>query len=94
MRVCRAQGRDKLYLSGSIVAVGAGIAFIGRFRPIPVIVTAFVVGGVYTAGDTLKVFYQLPAAITTLIEAVILFTFVVVEFFSRYRLSWGVREHA
>ena len=58
------------------------------------IVTAFVVGGVYTAGDTLKVFYQLPAAITTLIEAIILLTFVVVEFFSRYRLTFGVQERA
>ena len=86
--------RMTLFIAGGYTFSGIVIAFIGRFRPIPVIVTAFVVGGVYTAGDTLKVFYQLPAAITTLIEAVILFTFVVVEFFSRYRLSWGVREHA
>ena len=52
------------------------------------------VGGVYTAGDTLKVFYQLPAAITTLIEAVILLSFVVVDFFSRYHLTFGTRERA
>ena len=86
--------RMTLFIAGGYTFSGIVIAFIGRFRPIPVIITAFVVGGVYTAGDTLKVFYQLPAAITTLVEAVILFTFVIVEFFSRYRLSWGVREHA
>ena len=86
--------RMTLFIAGGYTFSGIVIAFIGRFRPIPVIVTAFVVGGVYTAGDTLKVFYQLPAAITTLIEAVILLSFVVVEFFSRYRLSFGVREHA
>ena len=83
-----------LFIAGGYTFSGIVIAFIGRFRPIPVIVTAFVVGGVCTAGDTLKVFYQLPAAITTLIEAVILLTFVVVEFFSRYRLTFGVRERA
>ena len=86
--------RMTLFIAGGYTFSGIVIAFIGRFRPIPVVITAFVVGGVYTAGDTLKVFYQLPAAMTTLIEAVILLSFVVVEFFSRYRLSVGVREHA
>ena len=86
--------RMTLFIAGGYTFSGIVIAFIGRFRPIPVIVTAFVVGGVYTAGDTLKVFYQLPAAITTLIEAIILLSFVVVEFFSRYRLTFGVRERA
>ena len=86
--------RMTLFIAGGYTFSGIVIAFIGRFRPIPVVVTAFVVGGVYTAGDTLKVFYQLPAAITTLIEAVILLSVVVVEFFSRYRLSFAVRERA
>ena len=86
--------RMTLFIAGGYTFSGIVIAFIGRFRPIPVIVTAFVVGGVYTAGDTLKVFYQLPAAITTLIEAVILLTFVTVEFFSRYHVTFGLRERA
>ena len=86
--------RMTLFIAGGYTFSGIVIAFIGRFQPIPVIITAFVVGGVYTAGDTLKVFYQLPAAITTLIEAVILLSFVVVEFFSRYHLTFGTRERA
>ena len=86
--------RMTLFIAGGYTFSGIVIAFIGRFRPVPVIVTAFVVGGVYTAGDTLKVFYQLPAAITTLIEAVILLAFVTVEFFSRYHVTFGQRERA
>ena len=86
--------RMTLFIAGGYTFGGIVIAFIGRFRPIPVIITAFVVGGVYTAGDTLKVFYQLPAAITTLLEVVILLTFVVVEFFSRYHVTAGLRELA
>lgn len=86
--------RMTLFIAGGYTFSGIVIAFIGRFRPLPVVVTAFVVGGVYTAGDTLKVFYQLPGAITTLIEAVILLSLVTVEFFSRYHLTFGVGERA
>ncbi len=83
-----------LFVAGGYTFSGIVIAFIGRFRPIPVVITAFVVGGVYTAGDTLMVFYQLPRAITTLIEAVILFSLIVVEFFSRYHIAFAAREKA
>ena len=86
--------RMTLFIAGGYTFSGIVIAFIGRFRPIPVVITAFVVGGVYTAGDTLMVFYQLPRAITTLIEAVILLSFVVVEFFSRYHITFGTKERA
>ena len=83
-----------LYIAWGYTFSGIVIAFIGRFRPIPVMITAFVVGGVYTAGDTLMVFYQLPRAITTLIESIILLSLVTVEFFSRYHITFGTKERA
>ena len=86
--------RMTLFIAWGYTFSGIVIAFIGRFRPIPVVITAFVVGGVYTAGDTLMVFYQLPRAITTLIEAVILLSLVLVEFFSRYHITFGTKEKA
>ncbi len=86
--------RMTLFIAWGYTFSGIVIAFIGRFRPIPVVITAFVVGGVYTAGDTLMVFYQLPRAITTLIEAIILLSLVTVEFFSRYHITFGSKERA
>ena len=86
--------RMTLFVAWGYTFSGIVIAFIGHFRPIPVVITAFVVGGVYTAGDTLTVFYQLPTAITTLIEAVILLSLVLVEFFGRYHISFGTKEKA
>lgn len=86
--------RMTLFIAWGYTFSGIVIAFIGRFRPIPVVITAFVVGGVYTAGDTLMVFYQLPRAITTLMEAIILLCLIVVEFFSRYHITFGTKEKA
>ena len=66
------------------------IAFIARFNPIGVLIAAFVIAGIYTAGETLKVFYQLPNAIVILLEAVILLSLLIAEFFSRY--NFGLRK--
>ncbi len=66
------------------------IAFIARFNPIGCLVVALIVGGVYTAGDTLKVFYQLPSATITLLESIILLSLLVAEFFGRYHI--GIRR--
>lgn len=66
---------------------GIVIACVARFHPLAVILAAVVIGGVYTAGDALKVFYQLPSAVVTLLEAVILLGLLLAEFFGRYRVS-------
>ncbi len=63
------------------------IAFVARFNPIGVLVAAAIIGGVYTAGDTLKVFYQLPNATVVLIQSVILLSILIAEFFSRYHVK-------
>jgi len=68
---------------------GIVIAFIARFRIAPVLVAAVVVGAVYTAGDAMKVFYQLPAAVIVLIEAIVLLSVLIVEFFGRYHIRFA-----
>jgi len=65
---------------------GILIAFLARFSAIGVLVTAVLVAGLYVAGDSLQQFYQLPAALIGLIQAVILFSVVGTDFFARYRL--------
>jgi len=63
------------------------IAFVARFHPIGVMVAAFVIAGIYTAGDALKVFYQLPEATVVLIQSVILLSLLIAEFFGRYHIG-------
>ncbi len=65
---------------------GIVIAFIARFRPAYVLVSAFAIGGVYSAGETLKVFYSLSEAIVVLIEGIILLCLLISEFFARYQV--------
>jgi simple sugar transport system permease protein len=68
---------------------GIVIAFIARFRPAFVVIAAFVIGGVYSAGETLKVFYSLSEAIVVLIEGTILLSLLVTDFFTRYQIHLG-----
>ena len=62
------------------------IAFLARFRPLQVILTAFILAGVYTAGETLKVFYSVPEAAVILVEGSILLCFLISQFFSTYQV--------
>lgn len=62
------------------------IAFLARFNPIAVVPVALLVAGLYTAGETLKAFYQLPLALILVVESLILLAIVASEFVVRYRL--------
>lgn len=62
------------------------VAFLARFNPLAVIPVTLAVSGLFTAGDTLKTFYQLPQAVILVVESVILLSVVAVDFFARFRL--------
>jgi simple sugar transport system permease protein len=62
------------------------IAFLARFNPIAVVPVSFLVAGMFTAGETLKAFYQLPLSLILVVQAVILGSVISVEFFSAYRV--------
>lgn len=68
------------------------VAFLARFNPIGCMVAAIVLGGISAAGETLKVFYQLPLSMVTLIEAILLLSVLVADFFARFRISIRSRE--
>ena len=63
------------------------IAFLARFNPVAVLPVSFIVAGLFTAGDTLKVFYQLPLSVILVVESLILLSVVAVDFFARYNIS-------
>lgn len=65
---------------------GIVIAFLAGNRPIAVLIVAFLMGGLYVAGESMKVFYSLPDALVGLIQAIIVLSVTASEFFIRYRL--------
>ncbi|MEN2978197.1 ABC transporter permease [Tistrella bauzanensis] len=77
------------------LATGTGfsaivIAFLARFGVLPVVVVAILTAGLYVAGDTAQVFYQLPRAVVLLIQGVILVSMVSADMIARY----GIRIRA
>ena len=64
------------------------VAYLARANPLGVVVASLAIAGLYTAGDSLKAFYQLPGATVLTIEAALLLCVSCFEFFLRYRLSF------
>lgn len=71
------------YIFPSIV-----VACLARSNPLGVIAASLAIAGLYTAGDSLKAFYQLPGATVLTIEATLLLCVSCFEFLLRYRLTW------
>jgi len=65
---------------------GIVIAFLAGNRPVATLIVAFLMGGLYVAGESMKVFYNLPDALVGLIQAIIVLSVTASEFFVRYRL--------
>jgi len=84
--VAGAEYRLTQFLAHGYTFSGIVIAFIARFRPIGVVVAGLVIGGIYTAGGTLKVFYSLSEAMVILIEGIILLSLLISEFFASYQI--------
>ena len=79
-------------LTGSMAAgygfSGIMIAFLARNNPIAVLIVAFLIGGLYVAGLSIKSFYGLPEAMVQLIQAIIVLCVAASHFFISYRVRW------
>jgi len=64
------------------------VAYLARANPLGVVVASVAIAALYTAGDSLKAFFQLPGATVLAIEATLLFCVSCFEFLLRYRLTW------
>jgi simple sugar transport system permease protein len=71
---------------------GILIAFLARNNALAAILVAFFVGVLFVAGQSLQVFYQIPAAMVQLIQAIIVICVAGSEFFIRHRLHWTRRS--
>lgn len=67
---------------------GIVIAFLAANKPFKVVLVAFLMGGLYVAGESMKVFYNLPDSIIGLIQAIIVLSITASEFFVRYRIRF------
>jgi simple sugar transport system permease protein len=65
---------------------GIVIAFLAGNQPFATLIVAFLMGGLYVAGESMKVFYSLPDALVGLIQAIIVLSVTASEFVVRYRL--------
>ena len=62
---------------------GIMIAFLARNNPVAVLVVAFMIGGLYAAGQSVKVFYSLPQALVSLIQAIVVMCVAASDFLVR-----------
>jgi simple sugar transport system permease protein len=67
---------------------GIVIAFLARNNPIAAVVIAFLLGGLYVGGQSIQVFYNLPAGVIDLLQAIIVMCVTASELFVRYRIIW------
>jgi simple sugar transport system permease protein len=86
------EGRLTFTLAAGYGFSGIVIAFLAANRPLMVVVVAFLMGGLYVAGDSMKVFFSLPDALVGLFQAVIVLSVAASEFFVRYRLRMAHYE--
>ncbi|SFH12345.1 ABC transporter permease [Methylobacterium gossipiicola] len=67
---------------------GILIAFLARNSAPGVLAVALFVGTLFVAGQSLQVFYQIPASAVQLLQAVIVLCVAASDFFIRHRLRW------
>lgn len=67
---------------------GVLIAFLGRNHPLGVVVVAFLMAVLLLVGQSLQVFFQVPASLVQLVQAIFIICVAASEFFLSYRMHW------
>lgn len=86
--VCGEEHKLTQFVGNDFIFPSIVIAYLARSNPLGVVVAGIAIAALYTAGDSLKAFYQLPGATVLTIEAILLLCVCAAEFFLRYRLDW------
>ncbi len=75
------------FVGNDFIFPSIAIAYLGRANPLGVFIAALAVAGLYTTGDSLKAFYQLPDTVVVTMEAFLLMTVAAFDVFIRYRIT-------
>ncbi|RJF87731.1 ABC transporter permease [Oleomonas cavernae] len=94
LAVAATEYRLTQFLGGNYTFSGIVIGFLARTHPLGVVVAAFCVAGMFTAGSSLKVFYSLSDAVVVLIEGIILMSLLAAQFFATYKVALARRSVA
>ncbi len=86
--VCGEEHKLTQFVGNDFIFPSIVIAYLARSNPLGVVVAGIAIAALYTAGNSLKAFYQLPGATVLTIEAILLLCVCAAEFFLRYRLDW------
>jgi general nucleoside transport system permease protein len=70
------------------------VAWLARGNPVAAIVTALLLGFIYTAGDAMKVALQVPARVTDVVNGLILLFLIGAERLLAFRVRWTPRGAA
>jgi simple sugar transport system permease protein len=76
-------------LSGGLGFTSVIVAWIARLEPGVIIIVAFLFSVLIQGGNFLQSSLQIPAAISQVIQGIIIFFILGSEFFLRYRFVWG-----
>lgn len=75
------------FVANDYIFPAFAIAYLGRSDPLGVVIAALGIAGLYTAGDSLKAFYQLPDTVVVTMESLLLLTVASFDVFLRYRIA-------
>lgn len=62
------------------------VAWLARRSAIGVLIVSFIMGIIFVGGDSLQISYQLPVAMVSVFQGLILFTVIVSEFFRQHKI--------
>jgi ABC-type uncharacterized transport system permease subunit len=86
--ICGEEHKLTQFVGNDFIFPSIVIAYLARQHPVGVVVASVAVAALYTAGDSLKAFFQLPGATVLTIEAILLLSVCCFETLLRYRLDW------
>lgn len=79
------------------VPVGYGftaiiVAFLGRLNPLGIILAGIVVAATYIGGEAAQIELQMPSAVTSVFQGMLLFYLLGMDLLGSYRLRFGARQ--
>ncbi|WP_417513173.1 ABC transporter permease [Minwuia sp.] len=68
------------------------VAFLGRLNPVGIVLAAIVIAVTYIGGEAAQIEMQLPSAITSVFQGMLLFFLLGMDLLASYRLRLGARK--
>ncbi len=67
------------------------VAFLGRLNPLGIILAGIVVAATYIGGEAAQIELQMPSAVTSVFQGMLLFYLLGMDLLGSYRIRFGAR---